>query len=112
MDEQQNFLTQRQIPQLVLFAVQILSNNIKETLAWDITVRNNKSDAITLIIEDQFPISEKKSIEINQLETSKGKVDEKTGKIEWDLLLNPGDKKTITYKYSVKYPKEANPMMD
>lgn len=30
MDEQQNFLTQRQIPQLVLFSVQILSNNIMQ----------------------------------------------------------------------------------
>ncbi len=107
----QNIIVKREGNKL-LSDKQILSNNIKETVAWDITVRNNKSDAITLIVEDQFPISEKKSIEINQLETSKGKVDEKTGKIEWNLLLNPGEKKTITYKYSVKYPKEANPMMD
>jgi len=86
----------------------IMGSNIKETIGWDITVKNNKTAGVKVVIEDQYPISEKKSIEVNLLESSNAKVDEKTGKITWDVTIEPDSKKVLTYKYIVKYPKELN----
>jgi hypothetical protein len=83
---------------------QFVGNNIKETINWSITVRNNKNVKTKVYIEDQYPISENKSIVIEKLENTNGKVDEKTGKIVWELELEPNEKKELTLKYSVKYP--------
>ena len=54
---------------------------------------------------DQFPLSLKKSIEVEQLESSGAKLDAHTGKLTWDFELEAGAKKVLTFKFSVKYPK-------
>lgn len=86
----------------------IVGGNIRETIGWDITIKNNRSSVINLVVEDQFPVSEKKSIEVEQLDFSEAKLEEKTGKLTWTLVLEPGAKRVITYKYAVKYPKSVN----
>ncbi len=83
---------------------QFIGKNIKETINRSITVKNNKNKPIKIIVEDQFPISENKSVVIERLESSNGRVDDKTGKVVWNLVLKPGEKKELTLKYSVKYP--------
>jgi uncharacterized protein (TIGR02231 family) len=87
---------------------QIIGNNTKETINWNITLKNNKSVKTNIFIEDQFPISENKSIVIERLEDSNGKVDDKTGKVIWEFELEPNEKKELTLKYSVKYPNYMN----
>lgn len=57
----------------------------KETINWNITVRNNKDVKPKIFVEDQFPIFENKLIEIEQIESSNGKVNQKTGLIIWEL---------------------------
>jgi uncharacterized protein (TIGR02231 family) len=83
---------------------QFIGNNIRETINWSITVKNNKSVKTKVFVEDQFPISENKSIVIEKLENSNGKINEKTGKIFWELELEPNENIELTLKYSVKYP--------
>lgn len=90
----------------------ILGSNIKETLGWDITLRNNKAAKIKIIIEDQYPISQNRSIEVELLESSNARVDEKTGKLSWEIELEPNEKKVLTYTYSVKYPKGFNLLLE
>lgn len=87
---------------------QFIGNNIRETINWSITVKNNKNAKIKLFVEDQFPISENKSIVIERLENSNGKINEKTGEIIWEIELEPNEKKELTFKYSVKYPNYMN----
>jgi len=87
---------------------QIIGNNTKETINWNITLKNNKPVKAKIYIEDQFPISENKSIVIERLEDSNGKVDDKTGKVIWELDIEPNEKKELTLKYSVKYPNYMN----
>jgi len=64
----------------------------------------NKNSKIRIIVEDQFPLSEKKTIEVERLDFSKAKLDTKTGKLIWELDLEPNEKQVVSYKYSVKYP--------
>lgn len=85
----------------------IMGNYVKETFAWDISIKNNKNSVVNLILEDQFPISQRKSVEVELLETSGAKIDKDNGKLSWDLNLEAGGKKTLSTKFSVKYPKQT-----
>ncbi len=80
----------------------------KVTKGWEITIRNNKSKEIELVVEDQFPNTTNKEIEIEHLETSGGTVEDHTGKVTWTIKLKPAETKKIVIKYSVKFPKEQN----
>jgi len=90
----------------------VLGKNIKETLSWDIEIKNNKDEKIQLILEDQFPLAENKNIEIELLEISGAKTDDKTGKLTWELDMDANSKKTIQLTYSVKYPGHLRLYMD
>ncbi|MFH2095261.1 MAG: DUF4139 domain-containing protein, partial [Bacteroidota bacterium] len=79
--------------------------NQKETIAWEINVRNKKKQDISIVIEDQFPISSNKDIEIEQLEKSDAKYDSDTGILKWEFQLKPAETKKMKLMYSVKYPK-------
>ncbi|MEO1050457.1 MAG: mucoidy inhibitor MuiA family protein [Bacteroidota bacterium] len=84
---------------------QFIGGNRKESLAFEINIRNKKQQAINLIIEDQFPISSNKDIVIDRIEDSEAKHNEDTGLLKWDLKLDPGKTEKLALKYSVKYPK-------
>ncbi len=80
--------------------------NKKETICWGITVRNQKKQAIKIIIDEQFPISNDKDIEIEKLEMSSGLYNEESGKLTWKLKMEPSEiKKDMKISYSIKYPK-------
>lgn len=89
-----------------------IGKNIRETINWSITVRNNKTVKTKISVEDQFPISENKSIEIDKLEWSNGKVNDKTGKVVWEFELEPNEKKELSLKYSLKYPDHMSIKID
>ena len=95
-----------------IFDKKVFGNNVKEVIGWDITVKNNRSSKSRIIIDDQFPISEKRSVVVEQLSAEDAIVDSKTGKISWDIELNPNEKKVVTFSYSVKYPKYENLMLE
>ena len=59
----------------------LIGSTTKETVGWDITVKNNKNIKIKITVEDQLPISELKSIEVEKLEISNAKLEDKTGKL-------------------------------
>lgn len=80
-------------------------NYIKQTVAWNITLKNNKDTNVKVFVYDQFPVSERKSVEIERLDFSGAKVEEKTGKITWKLELEPNERKELKTAFSVKYPK-------
>ncbi|MCX6230775.1 MAG: mucoidy inhibitor MuiA family protein [Bacteroidetes bacterium] len=80
-------------------------NNIKETVGWNITVKNTKPYPIHIIIEDQYPVTERKSIDIRLNDAMNAKVDAQSGKLSWDYILQANEKKEIKFNYTVKYPK-------
>ncbi len=86
----------------------IIGNNIKTSLGWNITIKNNKDSQIKIIIEDQFPLSTRKSVEVEHLEWSNGIIDSQTGTVCWELLINSKETKEIKTSYSVKHSKHDN----
>lgn len=84
---------------------QALGSNKKETRNWLIDVKNRKSSAINLLVEDQVPVSQNKDIDVEVQELTGGKLDKETGKVSWTVALNPSDEKKLQLRYQVKYPK-------
>ncbi len=87
---------------------QFIGNKKEETRAWKTTVKNNKNQAINMIILDQVPVSTIEEIEVNVQNISGAKQNSETGEIKWEFELKPNDKKEFELKYSVKYPKYRN----
>lgn len=84
---------------------QFIGSNRLETRQFDIAVRNKKSQAINLTIEDQYPISTDKDIDISVETDKEAKKNTETGAITWDIALPPATEKKLLLKYEVKYPK-------
>lgn len=84
---------------------QLIGTNRKETIAYSLVLRNNKGYAVKAKIIDQIPVSTAKDIQVETLELSGGQINDKSGEVLWDVLLNPNENKDLLIKYSVKYPK-------
>lgn len=83
----------------------LMGNYKKQTVGYKITLRNNKPYAITTTVTDQIPVSTTKEITVDPIELSNGIQNKETGKVHWDIKLEPGSSKEILLKYQVKYPK-------
>jgi uncharacterized protein (TIGR02231 family) len=78
----------------------------KETFAYEVTVRNTKSESIKIVLEDQIPVSQNSQIEVNMLEYVGAKFNKDSGKLSWEMELKPNETRKLTYKFEVKYPKD------
>jgi len=84
-----------------------IGSKTEVTKSWKITVKNNKSNPVNLVLTDQIPVSAINAIEVKALTLSGGLLDEDTGIITWQLSLAAGEMKEIELKYAVKYPKDS-----
>jgi len=85
---------------------QFLGGNKIETVAFEIKIRNNKSEPIHIVIQDQFPISSENDVTVEGSIKPAGKIEDATQIITWDMDIVPGEEKKMELKYTVKYPKD------
>ena len=72
---------------------------------WKLSVRNNKSQKISITLMDQIPITANSDIEVNEIQFSGGKLDAETGKVTWQLEVKPAEKAEKKISYTVRFPK-------
>jgi hypothetical protein len=89
-----------------------VSSYKKELKGWNITIKNNKEISVKMTIEDQFPISKSDDIKVELIESSGASQDKDSGKLTWNIDLNPKEKKVLLLKYSVKYPKDKKVLVE
>lgn len=87
-------------------SVKFLGANKKQIFTYETTVKNNKKEAIIIIIKDQYPLSQNKEIEVELLESNRATINTETGVLNWKFTLAPGESKKLRMSYSVKYPKD------
>jgi uncharacterized protein (TIGR02231 family) len=83
-----------------------LSSKKEQTFTFDITVKNNKKEAIELLLKDQYPMSTDKDIEIELLQSDGAKTNLETGILTWQLQMKPNEIKKFRIGYKVRYPKD------
>ena len=87
----------------------LASNNI-ESRAYQITVKNNKSQGIQLTVFDQIPISIVNDISVTAIH--KGAQQDENGIIKWQVDLKPNEQQQFQLQYEVKYPKRERVVLD
>ncbi|HNG70524.1 MAG TPA: DUF4139 domain-containing protein [Chitinophagales bacterium] len=87
-------------------AKKLLSGNIKETKAFETTIKNNKNTSIEIELLDQFPISKNSQIEVTLEEANGATITEEYGKLVWKIKLQANESKKVKLIYTVKYPKD------
>jgi uncharacterized protein (TIGR02231 family) len=78
----------------------------KELNTWEISIRNTRKEPISIVIEDQIPVSTDKEIEVKLLNNGGAEYDEATGKLKWTVTLEGEKSQIVKFSFEVKYPKE------
>lgn len=89
-----------------------IGSNITESRGYAITIRNSKSQPISILVQDQIPVSVNSDISVEATELSKGKLDPQTGIVSWELQIPPGEQEVLNLRYEVKYPKREKVILD
>lgn len=83
-----------------------LSSKKEQTFTYDITVRNNKKEAIEMLLKDQYPLSTDKDIEIELLQNDGSKINAETGVLTWQIQMKANETRKFRISYKVRYPKD------
>jgi hypothetical protein len=86
---------------------QMIGSNKTEQFSYEIVARNTKKEAINLLIEDQFPISNNKEVSIEDKDAPEAEINAETGKIKWKLNLASAKEYKVSLKYTIKSPKSG-----
>jgi uncharacterized protein (TIGR02231 family) len=86
--------------------------NQKDSRGFEISVRNKKSQPITIVIDDQIPLSTNKDIVVEKIDVSDAKYDEVSGSITWKFDLKAAETRKMKNVYSVKYPKDKTVILE
>ena len=83
-----------------------------EQLGYEIALRSNKAQPVSVVVEDQVPVSTNEQIRVDVEETSSADYNETTGLLRWSLELPPAETKKLRFGYEVKYPKGQRVALD
>ena len=98
------FIKRKQISEFS--SKKVFSGGVVATCSYEIKIKNNSTDKISMEIIDQVPVSEKSNVKTENVEfTEGGDKDDGNGKVVWKLELGASSEKTLSIKYSVSYPK-------
>ncbi len=84
----------------------VIGTTRKENYTWEISLRNTKTEAIRIHIEDQVPVSQNTQIEVAVTDTGGSNYNKQTGKLSWDIEMKPSEVRKVMFKFEVKYPKD------
>ena len=84
----------------------VIQDKRERTFAYSIEVRNSKSSSIDIVIQDQIPITQNTDITIESANLAKGRLNERTGVIEWSFNLKSKENKVIDFDYKIRNSKD------
>ncbi len=83
-----------------------LSSRKIQNFVYEISVRNNKKESVEIKLEDLYPISSNKDIEIELTEKDGATVDAEKGLLTWKLNVKPNETKKVRFGYQIKSSKD------
>ncbi len=83
-----------------------IGGNQRDSYAWEVSVRNTKNEPVKITVEDQVPVSQNSQIEVTVSDTGGARYNKDTGKLTWNMILQPNETKKEVFKFEVKYPKD------
>ncbi len=84
----------------------IFGSKVRESYTFEISIKNNKAQAVTVEVLDQIPVSKQKDITVTLEDRDGAQYTEDFGKLQWTVEVPPGKSKKMRFSYSVEYPKD------
>ena len=78
----------------------------RQTLSYEIVVKNTKTTEVNALVKDQVPKSTIKEVEVKLDDAGEADYNEEVGVLTWKLKLAPGESRKLRFTYTVKYPKD------
>lgn len=85
-----------------------MGSNVRKNFGYELIVRNTKSTQVSLVLEDQIPVSSNSQIVVDDDDLGGGTLDAGSGKVTWRLTVNPGETITVPLRYNIRYPKDQS----
>lgn len=82
-----------------------IGTNKKESMTYEISVKNTRKEAITIEIRDQLPVSQNSDITVEEAIYNGAILEESTGKLTWNYKVTSGEQKRMKFSFIIKYPK-------
>ena len=82
--------------------------NKKESFIYHTSIRNTNNVAINIEVVDQVPISQESDIEVTVNDISKASKDDLSGKLTWNLTIQPAETQKLVLDFSVKFPRNRS----
>lgn len=86
----------------------MFSKDNRVSYEYRITIENKKRMAVRVLVCDQVPVSRNEKIVVKvQAPPEKEAKPDAGGELKWTLDLRPGEKRELTVKFTVDYPKDV-----
>ena len=83
-----------------------LSSYREKVITYDLVIKNNKKEQISIEVKDCFPLSNNEAVKIEVLDKSGAAKDDEKGFLTWNIKLSPSETKKLRVSYKVRYPKD------
>ena len=83
-----------------------LSSYREKVVTYDLVIKNNKKEQISIEVKDRFPLSNNEAVKIEVLDKSGATKDDEKGFLTWNIKLSPSETKKLRVSYKVRYPKD------
>ena len=83
----------------------LLASSQEQNMTWRILVKNTRKETVSLLLQDQIPVSRNSDISVTTEELSGGTLNKEQGIVSWQLQLQPGEQRELILQYKVKYHK-------
>ncbi len=81
-----------------------LSSNVERKFCFVNTIRNSKSEDVSITVEDMIPVSKDENIIVDPIDVGWGRLNKETGIITKKATIGAGSKVDFQTIYSIKYP--------
>lgn len=85
----------------------LTGDNIKQSFAYTITIKNTKKETVNMKIMDQIPVSQNSKIEVTLDDAGGASFHDAEGKLTWMVPMAAGEEKKLQFSFTVKYPKDV-----
>lgn len=86
--------------------VKKLTGQKEKTVTYQLALKNYKSTSVSIIVEDQTPVSTIEDIKVEVLEMGIADYNKKTGKLVWNINLDAKETLKYEFTYLLRYDKD------
>ena len=84
----------------------LLKGQKRRITEYEIRISNNSAKPLDVIVWDQIPVSSEKQIQIDRVNTGEASLEEETGKLTWNLKMEPYGTVSKRFGYTLSWPKD------